>query len=116
MIGARRGHKTIEEDKKMSYDVGKINNGYVPTGGNGRAFAPGLEKRMENQDARTSQGVASGSLSQDELSSIDGEQANYEQMLKDFKGNDGKLGPQERMKLHQELDSISSLIYADKHN
>jgi hypothetical protein len=100
----------------MSYDVGKINNGFIPTGGQGRAFAPGLEKRMENQDARIGQGVSSGALTQDELTGIDGEQSKYEQMLNDFKADDGRVGPRERMKLQQELNSISSLIYSDKHN
>jgi len=100
----------------MSYEVGRINNGLIPSGGYGRVHAPGLEGRMENQDARISQGVANGSLSQEELGSINGEQANYEQMLQDFKANDGRVGPRERMQLNNELNGISGLIYSDKHN
>ncbi len=100
----------------MSYEVGRINNGFLPSGGYGRVQAPGLEHRMENQDARISQGVTNGSLAQDELDTINGEQSNYQQMLQDAKADDGFVGPRERMQLNQELNSISALIYADKHN
>ncbi len=100
----------------MSFEVGKINNGLLPTGGYGKVAAPRLEQRMENQDARISQGVANGSLDQDELGAVNGEQAQYEQMLQDAKADDGRVGPRERMQLNKELNSISSLIYADKHN
>lgn len=100
----------------MSYHVGAINNGFVPTGGQGRVHAPGLEKRMENQDARISQGVAGGSLTQEEMDSISTSQKEYEETLQQFKANDGKVGPRERMLLHQQLNDISGLIYADKHN
>lgn len=113
MIKTRKDSK---EDEKMSYEVGKINNGLLPSGGYGRIHAPGLEHRMENQDSRISQGVANGSLSEEELGAVNGEQANYEQMLQDAKANDGRVGPRERRQLNQELNSISGLIYADKHN
>lgn len=100
----------------MSYQVGAINNGFVPTGGQGRVHAPGLEKRMENQDARISQGAASGSLTQEETDGIGSSQKEYEETLQQFKANDGKVGPKERMLLHQQLNDISALIYGDKHN
>jgi len=100
----------------MSYHVGAINNGFVPTGGQGRVHAPGLEKRMENQDARISRGVAGDSLTQEEMDSISASQKEYEESLQQFKSNDGKVGPRERMLLHQQLNDISGLIYADKHN
>jgi hypothetical protein len=109
-------NKDLRGGEKMSYEVGRINNGLIPSGGHGRVHAPGLEGRMENQDARISQGVANGSLSEEELGSINGEQADYEQMLQDFKANDGRVGPRERMQLNKELNGISGLIYADKHN
>lgn len=100
----------------MSYEVGRINNDLIPTGGYGRVYAPGLEQRMENQDARVADGVANGSLSQEELDKINGRENKYEQMLQNFKANDGKVGPKERMMLHHQMNVTSGLIYADKHN
>jgi hypothetical protein len=101
---------------KMAYDVGVINNGLVPSGGSGRVYGPGLEKRMENQNARTAAGAADGSLDQRELSQINRQEGKYESTLHDFKSNDGVVGPRERAQLHSQLNRTSALIYADRHN
>jgi len=100
----------------MSYHTGIINNGFVPTGGYGRVKAPGLEQRMDNQNARVAAGVADGSLTQRELNGIERRENRYENMLRDFKANDGVVGPRERAELHKQLNMTSGLIYADRHN
>lgn len=100
----------------MSYHVGQINNDLIPTGGYGRVHAPGLEQRMENQSARVANGIADGSLTQDEANDINSQEGKYERMLQAFKANDGKVGPRERTMLHGQLDMTSGLIYADRHD
>jgi hypothetical protein len=99
----------------MSYNVGIINNGYVPSQDNGRAYAPRLEQRMENQNARVSNGSADGSLNQGELDQVNGTEAQYESLLNSCM-SDGSLSPQERTQLKGELNNISDLIHADRHN
>ncbi len=100
----------------MAYDVGKVNNGLLPSGGSGRVYGPGLEHRMENQNARIATGVADGSLDQGEVNTINKQESRYGSMLHDFKSNDGVVGPRERAQLHSQLDRTSALIYADKHD
>jgi hypothetical protein len=100
----------------MSYNTGVINNGLIPSGGYGRVKAPGLEQRMDNQNARVAAGVADGSISQRELKGIEKKENRYENMLRDFKSNDGQVGPRERAELHKQLNMTSGLIYADRHN
>ncbi|MDQ7825432.1 MAG: hypothetical protein RDV48_21705 [Candidatus Eremiobacteraeota bacterium] len=98
------------------YHVGRVDNGLIPSGGYGRVNAPGLEQRMENQNARVQDGISEGSLSEEELQKVRAGENRYEAMLQDFKANDGKVGPKERMLLNHQLDKVSGLIYADKHN
>ncbi|GEM_PF-1058882 len=100
----------------MAYNVGRINNGLIPSGGSGRVYGPGLEHRTENQNARVATGVADGSLDQDEMNGISKQESRYGSMLHDFKSNDGVVGPRERALLHSQLDRTSALIYADRHD
>ena len=46
----------------MRLHTGMPRNGLLPTGGAGKVFAPGLEKRMNIQNGRVGQGIHSGSL------------------------------------------------------
>ena len=83
---------------------------------NGNVFAPGLKDRQHNQRERVAGGVANGSLSQNELSVLKDMRQDYRSDLAQAKGDDGRVGPQERRDLHQDLNSISQTIYALKHN
>lgn len=82
----------------------------------GNVYAPGLKDRGINQHARVAQGIASGSLNQDELAVLKGMKAEAGASLSEAKGNNGWVGPQERRHLHQDLNDISRTIYALKHN
>ncbi len=99
----------------MAYKVGIPNNGYLPTDA-GRVHAPGLEKRMQKQTARVAGGIATGSLSQEELQALKGSSAQYEADLTAAKADNGKVGPRERVALHKELNDVSRQIYDFKHN
>lgn len=100
----------------MKLHPGRRNNGFVPSGGAGRVWAPGLEKRNQVQNGRVAQGINSGSLDSSEMGQIGKENTEYQKMLKDFKSNDGKVGPKERLALHKELNEMSKMIYDLKHN
>ncbi|MBM3462827.1 MAG: hypothetical protein FJX76_12060 [Armatimonadetes bacterium] len=97
------------------YNLGIPNNNRVPTQ-SGRVFAPGLEDRMYRQNDRVGQGVASGALSAEEQQSLEESTSGYTASLNEFKSNDGRVGPRERVALHSELNGISAQIYGYKHN
>ena len=100
----------------MRLHTGMPRNNLLPTGGAGKVFAPGLEKRMNIQNGRVGQGIHSGSLTKDEAKAIGGENKEYQEMLKAFKSNDGKVGPKERALLHKQMNEMSKMIYDLKHN
>lgn len=99
----------------MAYNVGIRNNNLVPTQ-NGRVFAPGLENRMQNQNGRIAQGLASGSISAEEQTALQGSTAAYRADLAEAKASGGVVGPRERHDLHQQLNGISGQIYGYKHD
>lgn len=83
---------------------------------NGNVYAPGLKHRAANQHARVAQGIQSGSLTESEVSVLKDMRADARASLEEAKGNNGWVGPKERMALHQDLNDISRTIYALKHN
>ncbi len=83
---------------------------------NGNVFAPGLKDRAAHQNARVAQGVASGSLTQSEMGVLKEMRTDARGSLAEAKGNDGRVGPQERRDLHQDMNAISRTIFALKHN
>ena len=83
---------------------------------NGNVFAPAIENRAANQRARVHNGVSAGSISQDELSSLQQMRSDTRTGLVDSKGDNGWVGPVERRQVHQDLNQISSSIFAFKHN
>jgi hypothetical protein len=83
---------------------------------NGNVFAPGIESRRANQRERVQAGIADGSLSCDELSSLNGMRQEARQGLVDSKGDNGWVGPAERRQVHQDLNQISQAIFAFRHN
>lgn len=98
------------------YHAGILNNGLIPSGGYGRVAAPGLEKRMEIQNARVLDGLQDGTISSDEQEALKLSEEAYEEMLQSFKADDGKVDSSERSQLHEMLNGTSEQIYEDKHN
>jgi len=83
---------------------------------NGPVFAPVIEARAANQRARVQDGLSSGSISQDELSSLRQQRSEARAGLVESKGDNGWVGPKERREVRQDLNQISQSIYAFKHN
>jgi hypothetical protein len=77
--------------------------------------APGVEKRMENQERRIEQGVKSGELTPREAGRLEAQQAKIQQDKARMEA-DGKLTKAERKKLKREQDRASKNIYRKKHN
>ena len=82
----------------------------------GNVVAPGLQHRAANQQARVAQGVSSGSLSQAERGVLKEMRTDARASLSEAKGDNGRVGPQERRDVHQDMNSISRTIFAMKHN
>ena len=83
---------------------------------NGSVFAPGLKDRLANQRDRVGQGLSSGSLAGSEMGVITDMRKDFRADLAEAKGDDGRVGPQERRELHKDMNAISRTIYALKHN
>lgn len=83
---------------------------------NGNVNAPGIKDRAANQQARTAQGVATGSINQGELSQLRQQRQTTAGNLSTYKGNDGRVDLQERRAIHQDLNQISANIAAYKNN
>lgn len=76
---------------------------------------PGIQQRLENQDRRIEQGIASGRLTPREAGRLEAEQLRIARMEKKM-ASDGRLTGYERARLHDRLDQSSSHIYRLKHN
>lgn len=76
---------------------------------------PGIEKRMENQERRIDQGIASGALTPQEAGKLEAQQARIKQREERMEA-DGKLTPEERAKLTKAQNKASKNIYRKKHN
>jgi len=83
---------------------------------NGPVYAPAIESRAANQRDRVQNGLGAGSISQDELSSLRQMRSEARSGLVESKGDNGWVGPVERRQVHQDLNQISSSIFAFKHN
>ncbi len=81
------------------------------------ANAGEVQNRVNNQQARINQGVASGQLTQREYNSTEGHlQAIEAQRRHDLRKNDGRLTADEFRQLNREENRNSRRIYFDKHN
>jgi len=76
---------------------------------------PGVNKRQKNQRRRIKQGLRTGQLTKGEAKTIIGKERDLAKLEKDLK-EDGKLNKDERKQLHEELGSLSKLIYEEKHD
>ena len=76
---------------------------------------PNIQQRMQNQQQRIDQGVASGQLTPKEAGRLQAQEAKIKQDEARMK-SDGKLTPKERKKLNKELDKESERIYEQKHD
>jgi hypothetical protein len=76
---------------------------------------PGANKRQRRQGSRIVGGVRSGQLTKAEVDGL----AAREKALRDLEGSmkaDGAMTPDERKKLHDELDALSRAIRSEKHD
>jgi hypothetical protein len=76
---------------------------------------PGIEQRMQNQEKRIDQGVESGALTPKEAGNLEAQQARIKQREEHMKA-DGKLTPEERLRLTKAQNRASKNIYRKKHN
>jgi hypothetical protein len=84
-------------------------NGNINTQ-SGKVRAPGLEARGAIQRGRVKHGIKNGSIDQGELSELKTQRQDVRTQLNEFKANDGRVDRQERVALHQDLNSISGSI------
>ncbi len=83
---------------------------------NGSVYAPGLKERGHIQRQRTAVGIANGSLTSNEVDVLQDMGSAARGSLAEAKGNNGWVGPQERVALHKDLNNISDTIHTLKHN
>ena len=83
---------------------------------NGPVVAPRIENRAERQTNRVANGLRQGTISSDELSSLHQMRSEARQGLVESKGDNGWVGPVERLQVHQDLNQISRTIAAFRHN
>ena len=76
---------------------------------------PLVDARQENQDARISQGVASGELTAREADRLDARQGHIENVEHRAKA-DGVVTRRERANLHHKQDRASRAIARQKHD
>jgi hypothetical protein len=93
--------------------------GFIGFLGAGAAFAqtndPGIRQKMENQQKRIDQGVASGALTPREAGKLEAEQARIKQ-TEGRMNADGNLTSKERQKLNNMQDNASNKIYRQKYD
>jgi hypothetical protein len=76
---------------------------------------PWVNQRQENQRDRVRQGIKSGQLTKEEAKELATNQKELRQEEKEYK-SDGTLTKEERVDLHQDLNSTSKDIYQEKHD
>jgi hypothetical protein len=76
---------------------------------------PGIQKRMENQENRIEQGIASGQLTPRETGRLEAQQTKIKQDELRMK-SDGVLTAREQAKLTREQNRASRRIYRQKHD
>jgi CTP synthase (UTP-ammonia lyase) len=79
------------------------------------AATPGIDKRIDNQQKRIDQGVASGQLTAKETNRLDKREAKLAADTTAAKA-DGKMTKAERRKLRHEANRDSKAIYKQKHD
>jgi polyhydroxyalkanoate synthesis regulator phasin len=76
---------------------------------------PGIRGRIEEQQKRIDQGIASGSLTRQEADIVQDNLNRIRESEARMKA-DGRLTPRERARLEHMLDRNSKMIYKEKHN
>lgn len=79
------------------------------------AATPRVDQRQANQEARITQGVQSGALTEKEAARLEKGQDRVEAVEEKAK-SDGKVTAKERARLHQAQDRQSARIYQQKHD
>ncbi len=80
-----------------------------------RPHDPGVNHRQHQQEQRIKQGVRSGELTRAETRELARERREIRQEEHAYKA-DGKLTPEERKDLHQDLNALNKEIYEQKHD
>jgi hypothetical protein len=95
--------------RKINHQDGLIHS-------NGQAFvAPGIDNRLGNQNIRIREGIKSETLTQEEVIQLAQSRETFND-LKDALVEDGELGKEDKIQLHDTLDKNSEEIYVLKHN
>jgi len=77
--------------------------------------SPAINEREHNQQSRIRQGVRSGELTRKETARLEAEEARI-RLNERLAKSDGKLTPEERARLENELNKTSHDIYEQKHD
>lgn len=81
------------------------------------AFAGEVDQRLDNQQQRIDNGVASGKMTQAQANHLDARDARINAARKrDLRAHGGKLTPAERRRLNRRENRVSRRIYHDKHD
>ena len=81
----------------------------------GNTHDPGIRERIEEQQKRIDQGIASGQLTRREADIVQ-DNLNRIRTVEARMKEDGNLSPSERKRLEHMLDRNSKMIYKEKHN
>lgn len=81
----------------------------------GNAKDPGIQARIEEQQKRIDQGLASGQLTRQEAGIVQ-DNLNRIKAAEARMKSDGTLTPRERRRLERMLDRNSRMIYKEKHD
>jgi len=109
----RMENKASRDIYNQKHDAQRVNVGQGGAGGN--AIDSNIQQRMQNQERRIQQGVATGQLTPKEAGRLEAREAKIRQDEARMKA-DGKLTAKERKKLNRELDNESERIYKQKHD
>ena len=78
---------------------------------------PEVNQRLDNQNQRIDQGVASGELTHKEAKNLRKDDRKiHKEIKKDRAENGGKLTPKEKAKVNRQENHVSKKIYRKKHN
>ena len=118
--GAENTKKSEEEHMKNKRSLAALVAGIAVILFTAAAFAgntndPGFHARIEQQQKRIDQGMASGQLTKDEAAIVQDNLDKIKAAEAKMK-SDGKFTERERLRLEKMLDRNSSMILKEKHN
>jgi hypothetical protein len=123
ITGAREAHGALQDfpNEEAVMKINKIITAALAVafvGASALAVAdPEVNQRLDNQNQRIDQGVASGELTHKEAKNLRKDDRKiHKEIKKDRAENGGKLTPKEKAKVNRQENHVSKKIYRKKHN